>query len=184
MVLSKAVKRELLHRRVVAIDGYRRADGLYDIEASITDTKTYSFANDERGLIPAGEPLHRMLLRLTVDEELHIVAAEAATEFAPFAICPGAAPAFAALAGLKIGPGFLKAVGERVGGAAGCTHIRELLQQVGTVAFQTVQALRRARAAGDVQAGKALVNSCYAFAETSPVVRRRWPELYKGDNGP
>ena len=41
--------------------------------------------------------------------------------------------------GCKIGPGFLKAAAARVGGTHGCTHLRELLQQMGTTAFQTIK---------------------------------------------
>ena len=70
MPLSTPVPRQMLHRRVVQCTGYRREDGLWDIEGHMVDTKTYSVPNEDRGgVIQAGEPLHEMWIRLTVDEE-------------------------------------------------------------------------------------------------------------------
>ena len=119
MPLSPPPERELLHSRDIVLRGYRRADGLYDIEAHLTDTKTYGSANRDRGYIHAGEPIHGMWMRLTVDEQRRIVACEAASDHTPYAICPAAAPNFARLAGLQIKPGFLKEAARRVGGTAG-----------------------------------------------------------------
>lgn len=122
MPLSPPEDRELLHSRDIVLRGYRRSDGLYDIEAQLTDTKSYGSANRDRGYIEAGEPIHGMWLRLTVDEERTIVACEAASDYTPYAICPTAAPNFARLAGLRIKPGFLKEAAKQVGGTVGCTH--------------------------------------------------------------
>ncbi|MGH7118412.1 MAG: DUF2889 domain-containing protein [Acetobacteraceae bacterium] len=184
MPLSKPDARDLLHAREITIRGYRRSDGNYDIEAHLVDTKSYSFPNEDRGTIPAGEPLHEMWVRLTVDEDLTITASEAATEHGPYAICPGAAPGFSKLTGLKIGRGFLRAAAERVGGVGGCTHLRELLQQLGTTAIQTLYSVRVRKAESREARTRppALLNSCYAYAADGPVVRRRWPEFYTGPN--
>ena len=138
MPLSTPAERELLHLRDITLRGYRRADGLFDIEARLTDTKTYGFDNIDRGRIEPGEPLHGMVARFTVDEDMRIVAAEAVTDYGPFAICGGGAESFATLAGLTIASGFLKAANQRLAGTIGCTHLRELLQQMATTAFQTM----------------------------------------------
>ncbi|MDA8051939.1 MAG: DUF2889 domain-containing protein [Rhodospirillales bacterium] len=182
MPLSKPGGRELLHRREITINGYRRTDGRFDIEAHLVDTKSYSFPSEDRGEIPAGEPLHEMWVRLRVDEDLVIEESEAVTEYGPFAICPDAAPNFSRLAGLRIGRGFLRAAMERVGGVAGCTHLRELLQQIGTTAFQTLYAVRVRKDAARTAGGQAprMLNTCYAYASDGPVVRRRWPQFHTG----
>lgn len=184
MPLSPPVEREKLHRRVIDMHGYARADGLYDIEAWLEDTKSYDIENHDRAGIPAGEALHGMWLRMTVDESMTIQACEAAMDFTPYAICPGAAPNFSAMAGVTIGPGFNRAVKERVGGPTGCTHLRELLAQMATVAYQTVAPMRwrKAREAREAAvargetpppARRAIpLNSCHAYAEGSEVVRR------------
>ena len=104
---------------------------LFDIEARLTDTKTYTFSNEDRGDIRPGEKLHGMLMRLTVDEDMLVHACEANTEYGPYAVCPAITPNFAALAGLKIGPGWNRKVKEVVGGVKGCTHLVELLGPMG-----------------------------------------------------
>jgi hypothetical protein len=188
MPLPSPAPREPLHRRAIDIRGYRREDGLFDIEAHLVDTKSYPFLNDDRGTIEPGEALHGMWLRLTVREDMEIVACEAASDFTPYAVCPQAAPNFARLAGLRIGPGFNRAVQERVGGVEGCTHLRELLGQMATVAYQTLYPLRarkeREEAARIVAAGgaverkrPAMLGSCLAYAADSPVALARWPWL-------
>ena len=181
MPLSAPETRNLLHLRDIALRGYEREDGLFDIEAHLTD-KSYRFSIPDRGEIPPGEPLHGMWIQFTVDEDLNIHACEAASDYTPYRICPEAARNFARLAGLRIKPGFLKEAGQRVGGAEGCTHLRELLQQVATTAYQTIQARRSRKDASEPSQDRApaLLNSCYAFASDSPVVQRRWPKFYTG----
>ncbi len=197
MPLSPPAAREPLHTRAITITGYQRTDGNFDIEAALTDTKTYSFPNDNRGTIEAGEPLHGMFLRLTVDAAMRVLAAEAATDYAPYAICPGAAPNFARLEGLTIGAGFIKAANQAVGGTLGCTHLRELLQQMATTAYQTIKPARAKQEVDREQAqpnGEALdarisrhfggapkiVDTCLAYASDGAIVRERWPHLYTG----
>ncbi len=182
--------RQLEHLRDIALRGYLRADGLADIEAHLTDTKTYGFDSEHRGRLGPGDALHGMWVRMTVNEAMEIVACEAVSDHTPFAVCADAAPAFARLVGLTIGAGFNRAVNERVGGTQGCTHIRELLAQMATVAFQTMFSIRQKRArearAAREAAGEAppppaarrpaLLGTCLAYAPSSPVVRKRWPE--------
>ncbi|MFC7734690.1 DUF2889 domain-containing protein [Roseomonas sp. GCM10028921] len=184
MPLSAPAEREPLHRRAITMHGYRRADGLFDIEGHLEDTKTYPFGNLDRGTIQPGEALHGMWLRLTVDDDLTILACEAVTDFSPYSICPGAAQNFAALAGVRIGPGFTRAVKERVGGVHGCTHLREMLAQMATVAFQTVYPVRRKREAESPAAAEAarnrMVGSCLAYAPDSPIVTERWGKADPG----
>jgi hypothetical protein len=184
MPLSAPVARQPLHRRLIDMHGYQREDGLYDIEAHLTDTKSYAFDNQERGTITPGTPLHGMWVRMTVGEDMVIRTCEAVSDFTPYRICPEVAPNFARLAGVSIGPGFNRAVKERVGGVMGCTHLREVLAQMATVAFQTIGPMRwrKARAAREAAiargespppARRAVpLGSCHAYAPDSEVVRR------------
>jgi hypothetical protein len=182
MPLSKPTPRQHLHTREIVCRGYRRDDGLWDIEAALADTKTYSFDNQDRGGVAAGEPIHGMRMRLTVDDDLVVHDIEAATEHSPFSICGGATPKYAALKGLKIGPGWRKAVLAAVGGVQGCTHLTDLLVgPMAVAAFQTVTPAREKRSAAETDAKKpALLDSCHSFASDSPVVKRRWPAYYTG----
>jgi hypothetical protein len=192
--LPTADRRKLLHERRYDIRGYEREDGMIDVEGKIVDLKPHSFDNHDRGYVPAGEPLHEMHLRLTIDENFKIHRAVAATLYSPFAICPGATDAYARLEGLTIGPGFNKRAAEAVGTALGCTHITEMLRAMGTVAFQSMWPIIRrkeleaeerekaenggAPAAEKPKKRPGLLGSCHAHAPWSEVVKRNWPDFY------
>jgi Protein of unknown function (DUF2889) len=178
MPLSPPAEREPIHRRAIVIDGYRRDDGLFDIEATLADTKSYEFDLGDRGTLIPGDRIHGMAMRITVDSDFLITGVDAAMDHTPYLICPGAVPKFDRLVGLRIGKGFLKAVAERVGGTEGCVHLRELLAQMATVAFQTIGPLR-ARTQNKSNAAL-LLNTCHAFAADGELVRRRFPELAQG----
>jgi hypothetical protein len=182
MPLTAPVPRKPMHTRTIECRGYEREDGLWDIEAHLVDTKTYAHASRDGGRErKPGEPVHDMWIRLTIDLDLRIHAAEAATDSGPYAICGDIAPAFRALAGLTIGPGWRKAIAERVGGVKGCTHLVELLGPLGTTAFQATARAREARNAGKPLATKPYqLNACHVYKDDSPAVRQRWPQFYTG----
>lgn len=179
MPLSEAAPRKRLHTRAITLHGYQREDGLFDIEAELIDTKGYDFTIGTR-VVATGAPLHHMLARLTVNEDMVIVHAEAVTEAGPYGICGGGAESFSRIEGLAVKPGFLRAAEDRLGGTIGCTHLRELLQQLGTVAFQTTFPVRARRETRSSSPRPRLLNSCFAFASDSDVVKERWPDHYIG----
>jgi hypothetical protein len=181
MSLSAPAARMPMHHRRIDCFGYRRADGLWDIEGHLTDVKAYPFANRHRGEIPPGASLHDMWLRLTLDDQLTVIAAEAATVAGPFAVCPAITPAFAKLAGLRIGPGWRQAVRQRLGGVQGCTHLVELLGPLATTAYQTIYSWRAQREpALDEARPPRHLDSCHALARDGEVVREHYPRWYTG----
>jgi hypothetical protein len=199
MPLSQPMERERLHTRSIEINGYRRSDGLYDIEAHLTDRKSFGQTNYDRGYIEPGEPVHDMWLRLTLDEQMHIAAVEAVSDKTPYVLCPTAAPNFTRLVGMCIKAGFLREANHAVGGTVGCIHLRELLQQMATTAYQTINPakVRREMLAEGVSdsrgsdaldtriteiwgSGNKILNTCLAYDEKGPLVKRRWPHLYTG----
>ena len=135
--LSPPTAREEVHNRRISCNGFVRTDGLYDIEAEMTDHKTYSFPSDFRGDVTPEMPLHHMKVRVTVNANLRVVAAEAVTVAGPYALCPTANDVFTALVGLQIGPGWRRKVAAAIGGRQGCTHITELMASIATIAYQT-----------------------------------------------
>ena len=160
--------------------GYRRHDGLYDIEARITDTKTADLELSEKS-VPAGAPIHDMWLRLTVDEKLTVHDVAAVIDASPFLICPGAVEALSAIKGLRIGRGWTRAVKERLARADNCTHLAELLGPLATTAFQTLAPLFNSKPDRLDKEGRPLkIDSCYAYAAKREVAMRRWPEHYTG----
>ncbi len=180
MPLSAPTARKKIHRRLIQCHGYQRDDGLWDIEGHLTDTKTYQFQNRDRGEIAPGEPIHEMWLRLTVDDELLIHEAEAATDWGPFTICPAITEQFKSLEGLRIGRGWRRQVRERVGGVNGCTHLVELVGSVATTAFQTIYPIKSRRENNQDNHKKPhFIDSCHALASNSEVVKTHWPKFYK-----
>ena len=192
MPLSPPVARQLAHTRVVTCQGFEREDGLWDIEGQIVDTKPYSFPNKDRGgILAAGEPLHHMRIRLTIDTTMLIHNAEQSTEHSPYNYCHEVEHFCKKLIGERIGPGWTRKVKTLMGGSAGCTHITELLGPMATTAFQT---LVKAKIKEDKQkqesqtdsseeqkpAGKPfLLNTCHALQAHSPVVKVQWPQFYE-----
>lgn len=181
MPLSPPADREPLHRRVVECRGYRRRDGLWDIEGHIVDTKAYSFPNAFRGEILAGEALHEMWVRLTIDDNMVVQDIEAVTDNAPYRVCPEITPNFARLRGLKIAPGWTQAVKNRLGGVHGCTHLVELLGPVATTAYQTMVSMRMKKLT-ELPADKkpGVIDTCHAYKSDGEVVLERWPAFYTG----
>ena len=171
-------------REQLTCKGYKRKDGLYDIEAHLIDSKSYDFSNRDRGgTIHAGEPLHEMHVRITLDLEMSVVEAQAVTKWGPYTICPDGATSFKRLVGLKIGPGWRRQVNQLLGGTKGCTHIRELLGPIATTAFQTMAAEMPSMKKNADQSPPALMNSCYAYADNGPVIAREWPRWHKKSRG-
>lgn len=180
MPLTEPAPRQHIHTRDICCKGYSREDGLWDIEGRLLDTKTYDFENIDRGVIRSGEPIHQMLIRLTIDDDLCVHAIEVTTESAPFNVCANIEPAFQCLKGLTIAPGWRRRVLERMGGVRGCTHLTDmLLGPMAVTAFQTVAAAR-AKRAHESEEGKPplLLDSCHALSRHGAVVKRAWPEFH------
>jgi hypothetical protein len=196
MPLSPPAERDLLHTRTIEIQGFSRADGQFDIEAHLTDRKSFRFDTAGRS-VPTGTPLHEMWVRLTLDETMTITACEATTENGPYSICTQGSATMPRLVGLQIKSGFMKAANERLHGAEGCTHLREVLAQMATTSFQTMantktRAGALARLNGTFDSAKArtddsraarLIDSCFAYARDGVVVRERWPHLVGKQEG-
>ncbi|MGI9250097.1 MAG: DUF2889 domain-containing protein [Pseudohongiellaceae bacterium] len=187
MPLPTPENRKHIHTRAIDYRGYERDDGLWDIEAHMTDVKTYGFKNNWRGEIQIGEPIHEMLLRVTVDDKFIIRDITAVTDNSPFAMCPDITDAYKSVVGIQMGPGWRKMVRTKVGGKNGCTHLTELLFPMATVAMQTLWPLLRHRQnKSDSDVGKAktrpvVLNTCHAWATSSPVVKENAPDFYTGD---
>jgi len=156
-----AIARQLAHTREVRCVAWERDDGLYDIEGHMTDVKPGGFQRYD-GWQDGSQPLHDMWLRLTIDLDLNIVDAVSAMDAFPHEGCGGAQPSMAALIGLRIGPGWMGRVNERVGGALGCTHLRELLGPMATTAFQGLYAAWQRR---DGDKARPPRGSCWGYAD-------------------
>ena len=181
---SRAVAgRTLKHRRTFCYEVYEREDGLWDIEAQMQDRKTYPF-NIASQMREAGEPLHSMVLRVTVDNLLNIVDVYCQTLAAPYlAQCAQITPDYKKMIGLNIMHGFRKAMSERFSGTDGCTHITELTNSLPTVVIQGVGvelSIRHRKMVGEASAGRPFqIAQCHALAEDAEAVKLYYPQWYK-----
>lgn len=172
-----------VHTRTVVFDGYRRDDGRWDIEGRMTDTKAYAFEHLERGALEIGEPVHNMAVRLTVDDAMTIHEVAVAMPATPFPECQGAKPPLERLVGRTLGAGWRATLEETLGGIQGCTHIRELLFNMATAAYQTIPLYREhlRRLAGTPAAAPKRppphLGKCLAWDFDGPVVARHKPEF-------
>ncbi len=185
MALPEASARTPLHTRKITFEGFVRDDGLFDIEGELIDSKSAPIRMHERGLLPAGGAIHHMRVRVTVDDTLTIRAIATAMDSAPFANCQQAVDPAQQLVGATLGAGWRKAIEGAMGGVAGCTHLRELLFNLATAAFQTIPAhlAQQREARGEVRDPQApapfFLGKCLSWDREGPVVQRVLPQYYR-----
>lgn len=175
-------RRALKHTRTIRVEGFAREDGLWDIDARITDVKTMDVPIAS-GVRPAGMPLHDLHLRLTVDTRLTIVAVDAASDAVPYpGQCDTIAPAYQRLVGLNLMHRFRADVKARLGGVAGCTHLTEMAQILPTAAMQALAGVvfgERGAGAGDTSTEKPIqLDRCHALRSDGAAVARYYPRWY------
>lgn len=183
MALTKPHPRKHFHTRNIKCRGFKRDDGLWDIEGRIIDTKTYSFENFDRGGVASGEAIHDMEIRLTLDDDLVVQKAEASTQSSPYSICGDMNKIFSTLKGAAIKPGWRREVIKRMGGVKGCVHLTDLVTgPLAVTAHQTIHTAkeRRKKAAPGMKPPQ--LNTCHAYDQRSDIVKRIWPEFYKSNN--
>ena len=184
MTLSSPHNREKIHKRNVQCEGFKREDGLWDIEGHLKDTKTYTFKSDSRGQVKAGTAIHEMSIRLTLNDNLKIIDVCVAMDSHPYNICPKIVPNFKKLIGINISKGFRKNVYSKVGGIEGCTHLVELLFPIATTAFQTIysyKAFKKEKNKDINENPPILINTCHSWSENNEVIKDYFPKFYKGD---
>ena len=170
--------RQRLHTRHVSYEGYQRDDGLFDIEGHLIDTKDRDL-NLLTGVRPAGEPVHEMWVRVTIDHNFEVRDIEAHTDAMPYpGACETIGPAYRALIGSNLVGGFRKRLHEALGHVRGCTHLTEMLTYLPTAAVQTFAGLRKREDEGE---GKPFqLDRCHALETSSETVRRYYPKWYRG----
>jgi len=171
--------RKLKHTRDVHIEVYARDDGLWDIDARLTDTKTYDIGL-ANGSIPAGRPVHDIWLRLTVDLQSTIVDIEVFFDFVPFkGFCDTIGPAYKKMIGLNLLSGFRQGMKERLSGVEGCIHLNELAMILPTVAIQSFSfgdMENRADPSGEKQDQKPFeLDNCHALRTDGAAVAIYYP---------
>jgi len=179
MPLPPPSARREAHRRVIDMQAYAREDGLYDVEAHLVDTKPFPFVRiGTSHPWPAGQALHDLWVRLTVDNNHVVTAIDVASDVTPYGICKEAESTLRVLVGERIAGGWSAKVKERLRGAASCTHLMEMLIPLATTALQGIRGLKSVDERVDVspEAIERKIDSCYAYGREREVVRMVWPQ--------
>ncbi|SAI57002.1 Protein of uncharacterised function (DUF2889) [Bordetella ansorpii] len=172
--------RQPIHTRSIRVQSYGRDDGLWDLEAELIDYKGYDFTKSEGEVMKAGQHIHHMHLRITIDESYTIVAAQAAYDAAPYdASCTAIDKAYAGLVGMNLLKGFRHQVKDRFSGIEGCTHMTELSLVLPTAAVQTMAGRRREQNATSDRRPFQL-DGCHALRTDGEVVLQHYPRWYTG----
>lgn len=182
-----APQRQLKHRRSIDVAVYARGDGLWEVDARLTDTKTrdYPLAG---GIRRAGDPVHDMTLRLVVNEQLDILEAGAITESMPYpGHCDAHGDAYARLVGLNLFKNFRQSVKERLGGIEGCTHLTEMTQVLPTAVIQAFAGeVLDTQESGEAESDNPpfQLDRCHALRSDGEAVRLFYPRWYRPPAGP
>ncbi len=178
-VVHPSVTRRPLHRRAIDVQVFARDDGLFDVEASLNDTKSHNvpLAGQQRR---AGEPIHEMRLHLTVDTSLTIHACTSQTLWMPYAgACDAHGDAYARLTGLNLMKGFRQAVQERLQGTRGCTHLTELCQVLPTAVIQAMAGSVIDTREGDGDGNPPFqLDRCHALRRDGETVAKFYPRWH------
>ena len=174
--------RRPVHLRNIAMRGYQRTDGLYEIEGRVTDTKDRDFDSPVGGRhVVAGDFIHDLWIRIAVDTDLVVHEIESVSDATPYPICREGGINLQRMVGVRIAAGWTNEVKRRLGRSAACTHLMELLIPMGTAAFQTIAEVRLARPPRLDVSGKPLkIESCTAYASDRGVVGVQFPQFYTG----
>ena len=174
-MLTTPQPRSPLHAREISFNGFARDDGLWDIEGHLKDIKSHVFTTGNRTWAP-GEAIHDMWIRLTLDSQFIIQAIEVSMKAHPHPECPEVVPPMDALIGARLGKGWRKTIDTHLGGIKGCTHLRELLNNLATAAFQSIPG---ALFDPDETKPPPFLGKCKSWDFDGPVVMRVYPQFYK-----
>lgn len=176
MPLSRPTQRRQVHHRVIDMQAFARDDGLFDVEARLIDRKPFPFVRAKSPEpTPAGEPLHDLWVRLTLDSGFVVRDIEASSDATPWSLCKEAEATLKVLIGQRVARGWSAQVKERLRGAASCTHLMEMLVTMGTTALQGIRGVDPDR---KIEA-EWKIDTCYAYGRRRSVVKMLWPDHYQ-----
>ncbi|MDT3670818.1 MAG: DUF2889 domain-containing protein [Aromatoleum sp.] len=178
MPLSPPLRpRRKAHTRQITVEGYRRDDGMLELDACLRDTKDVDYVLAS-GVRRAGDPVHEMHVRVTLDAAFVIVDVEACSERVPYeGSCDTIAPAYKQLIGLNLLRGFRRTVDEMFADVRGCSHLTELLLSLPTAAVQTEATFRRDNE--DSGEKPFQLDRCHALETSGEAVRNYYPKWYR-----
>lgn len=175
--------RKPLHPRALTYCGFSTGDGLWDVEGHLVDAKDYSLERREGGLQQAGDPIHDMQLRVTVEASLKILDTKTQLFSTPLREYTSAADPMHPLIVPILVRGWSQAGNAAIGGLQDCTHRREFLFSMFAAATQKIpshmgqQRRQKGKAPPPDSAASHYFGQCMTRRRDGPVAQRIHPHL-------
>lgn len=174
---APTIARKPKHVRRITFEVFEREDGLWDMEGHLIDTKSADVTM-LHGVRRAGEPIHEMWIRVTINTHFDVVDACGLIDWSPYpGTCDKVGPDYARLIGLNLMRGFRAAVRERLPNNERCTHVHELVNHLPTMG---VQSMYRELMRPDATRKPVPIDNCHAQRSDSEIVRIQYPMWYRG----
>lgn len=176
MPLPSPQPRRLSHTRQVTFHGYERDDGLWDIEGTLLDKKSQPLVIPNERTWQAGESIHGMTIRITTDASMVVHDIAVSMDDVPHTACPSTMPPLQKMIGATMGPGWRQAIERHLGSIQSCAHLRELLFNMATAAYQTIP-----EALTNVAPGKPPLHlgKCHTWDFNGPLVQKLYPVFFQ-----
>lgn len=180
--MDSPASRRLMHTRRITLTAYARDDGLWDAEAWLRDEKPFAYIDPGRGELKAGDPVHDIGVRLTVDGGLVVRDVVVHMGSMPFGICHDVRDSLRPLIGEQVGRGWRAAV-KRIARRDTCAHAYELLMPLATAVHQGMALGRqpegRVAVERDPDASQRpfFLDDCHSWRDDGPVVAHFFPQF-------
>ena len=179
--LPNGITREEIHHRRIDMRGFRRSDGLFEVQAHLTDRKTHDFVKPADGrTVPARAAVHDMSVALVFDKDMIVREVQTSMDAFPYRTCPGGGDSLQSLIGLRIGAGWNTEVRKRLPSADTCSHLKELLSPMASAAYQTMTSVLSGLLDERDSTGRPVkIGQCHAYGPTRDLVKTLWPEFHR-----
>jgi len=180
--MSSNMTRRLMHRRQIDLQAYARSDGLWDIEAHLRDEKPFAYIDPGRGSQEAGDPVHDLRVRLTVDDNRIIRDVAVEMGSMPFRSCHEVKDSLLPLVGERVGRGWRQVL-KKIPRNATCAHVHEVLVPMATVVHQGMSLGREPDGKVALQPDPNLaevpffVDDCFSWRADGPVAAHFYPQF-------
>jgi hypothetical protein len=182
--MQATAPRRPMHLRRIEMQAFARDDGLWDFVAHLRDEKPFNYIDPGRGELKAGDAVHDLWVRLTVDDDR--VIREVAVEMGsmPFGTCHEVTDSLRPLIGERVGRGWRQIL-KRIPRHATCAHVHEVLVPLATVVHQGMSQGREPDGKVALQPDPGLekqpffVDDCHSWRIDGPVVAHFYPKLVR-----
>jgi len=180
--MDTSVARRPMHLRRIEMRAYARDDGLWDVEAHLRDEKPFAYVDPGRGEQKAGDAVHDIRVRLTLDDNRVIRDVAVEMGSMPFGTCYEIRDSLRPLVGERVGPGWRQVL-KKIPRNATCSHVREVLVPMATVVTQGLSFGRDPDGKVAVAPDPTLatppffVDDCHSWRAEGPVVAHFYPQF-------